>query len=166
MSAVTPPNGETRRRRARLAALQYLYAAEMHAHKFKKDALKAGIMEYWRSELGDVKPETVIDMEFCETLIVGVYKSREELDEVITRYLASNWKLSRIDVLMRDLLRMGVYELAMLKDVSVATVVNEYIDVSRYYFNDGEAQFVNGLLDNVAKDIRNEERSAGREKIK
>ncbi|MET0155436.1 MAG: transcription antitermination factor NusB [Rickettsiales bacterium] len=151
--------GDSRRRRARLAALHYLYAAEMQNHAFKPHELRAGILEYWRDEL-PVPPAAGIDLAFFDALVAGCYVARADLDEMIALYLASNWKLSRIDILMRDLLRLGVFELAVRKDVSFATILDEYIDVAKCYFNDAEAAFVNGLLDNVAKALRAEEKEA------
>jgi len=159
MSTQDTGGGDSRRRRARLAALHYFYAAEMQNHMFKHDALKAGVMEYWAGELS-LPVETAIDVDFFDSLIHGCYPARSELDDAIAQYLAANWKFSRIDILMRDLLRLGVYELAVRKDVSLATILNEYIDVAKCYFNAGEASFVNGLLDNVAKAIRSEEKTA------
>ena len=55
---------------------------------------------------------------------------------------------------MIQILRAGTYELLARADVSVGTVISEYLDVAHAFFDTREAKFVNGLLDAVAKDVR------------
>ena len=56
---------------------------------------------------------------------------------------------------MRQILRAGAYELLARKDVGTGTVISEYVDVAHAFYDKREAGFVNGLLDGVAKDVRN-----------
>ena len=55
---------------------------------------------------------------------------------------------------MHQVLRAGTYELLARRDVNVGTVITEYVDVAHAFFEEREAKFVNGLLDAVAKDVR------------
>jgi N utilization substance protein B len=78
----------------------------------------------------------------------------QEIDGVIVARLAEGWKLERLDRAMRAILRAGTYELLARPDVTVGTVIDEYLDVAHAFFDEKEVKFVNGLLDKVAKDVR------------
>ena len=55
---------------------------------------------------------------------------------------------------MKAILRVGAYELLARKDVPVATVINEYLDVAEAFYDRREKGFINGLLDAIAKSAR------------
>ena len=78
----------------------------------------------------------------------------EELDALIESKLGEQWKLSRLDKTMLQLLRAGSFELLARPDVPTATVIDEYVDVAHAFFDGKDAKFVNGLLDAIAKDKR------------
>jgi transcription antitermination protein NusB len=94
------------------------------------------------------------DEAFFDDLVTGVVARGEEIDALITAALASGWQMDRMDRPMRALLRAAVFELLARADVSAATVIDEYVDVSHAFHADKEAKFVNGLLDTVARQVR------------
>ena len=55
---------------------------------------------------------------------------------------------------MRQILRAGAYELVARIDVPTGSVISEYVDVAKAFYDKRESNFVNGLLDAVAKDVR------------
>ena len=55
---------------------------------------------------------------------------------------------------MLQILRAGTYELIARVDVPAAVTINEYVEVAKAFFDDGQAKFVNGILDAVAKGAR------------
>ena len=55
---------------------------------------------------------------------------------------------------MLQVLRAGTYELLARADVPAPVAINEYVEVAKAFFDDGQAKFVNGILDAVAKDAR------------
>jgi len=137
---------------ARLAAVQALYQREMESvpvpsllHEFHHHRLGATIdeVEYVDAEVG-----------FFDDLVKGVDARAEELDGMIQARLASGWTLARLDRPMRQILRAGAYELVARPDVPVATIISEYVDVAKAFYDPREAGFVNGLLDAIAKDAR------------
>ena len=79
---------------------------------------------------------------------------RDEIDDAITARLAAGWNLERLDRPLRQILRAGVYELLARPDVPDATVISEYVDVAKAFYDKRETGFVNGLLDAVAKSTR------------
>ena len=84
----------------------------------------------------------------------GVTARAEEIDGKITARLAEGWKLDRLDRSMRAILRSGTYELIARPDVTVGTVIDEYLDVADAFYDKREKGFVNGLLDAIAKVAR------------
>ncbi len=137
---------------ARLAAVQALYQHEMEEtpiarllHEFHQHRLGATIegVEYADAEV-----------DFFDDVVAGVHARTAELDGLITARLAEGWALTRLDRPMRQILRAGAYELLARKDVPTGSIISEYVDVAKAFYDKKEAAFVNGLLDAVAKDVR------------
>ncbi|WP_300973534.1 transcription antitermination factor NusB [Sphingomonas sp. LHG3406-1] len=149
---MAPPKKSRARSAARLNAVQALYQQEMEGtptplllHEFHQHRFGATIDE-----------ATLIDaeMDFFDDIVRGVTARSEEIDRVITERLAEGWKLDRLDRSMRAILRAGTYELLARPDVTVGTVIDEYLDVAHAFFDEKDVKFVNGLLDKVARDVR------------
>lgn len=137
---------------ARLAAVQALYQQEMEGtplptllHEFHHHRLGATIedVEYRDAEV-----------DFFDDLVKGVDARRAEIDARIAARLASGWSLERLDRPMRQILRAGAYELLARIDVPTGSVISEYVDVAKAFYDKRETSFVNGLLDALAKDAR------------
>jgi N utilization substance protein B len=157
-----PPAAARSRSRsaARLAAVQALYQHEMEEtpipsllHEFHHHRLGATIegVEYADAEV-----------DFFDDLVSGVHARAAELDALIAARLAKDWALNRLDRPMRQILRAGAYELVARRDVPTGSIISEYVDVAKAFYDKKEASFVNGLLDAVAKDVRGNGGAAGR----
>ncbi len=150
----TRPRGARQARAAaRLAAVQALYQHEMEAtpipsllHEFHQHRLGATIEEVEYAEA---------DTQFFDDIVRGVDARRAEIDGLIASKLSTGWTLDRLDKPMRQILRAGTYELLARLDVPVAAVISEYLDVADAFYDRREKGFVNGLLDSVAKTVRN-----------
>jgi transcription antitermination protein NusB len=137
---------------ARLAAVQALYQQEM-----EKTALRPLLHEFHHHRLGaTIEDAEYVDaeVEFFDDIVIGVDARRDEIDRLIASKLAAGWSLDRLDKPMRQILRAGTYELLARADVSVGGVISEYVDVAHAFYDKRETNFVNGLLDAVAKDMR------------
>lgn len=97
---------------------------------------------------------TDAEVSFFDDVVRGVDARRAEIDELIAGRLAKDWSLERLDRPMRQILRAGTYELVARIDVPTGTVISEYLDVAKAFYDKREASFVNGILDAVAKDVR------------
>ena len=137
---------------ARLAAVQALYQQEMEQtplpillHEFHHHRLGATIegVEYMDAEV-----------DFFDDIVRGVHARSDELDALVAAKLSKDWSLARLDKPMRQILRAGAYELVARIDVPTGTVISEYVDVAKAFSDKREADFVNGLLDAVAKEVR------------
>jgi N utilization substance protein B len=149
---MSSPERSRSRSAARLAAVQALYQHEMEQvpiarllHEFHQHRLGATIegVEYADAEV-----------DFFDDVVSGVHARTAELDELISARLAEGWALNRLDRPMRQILRAGAYELVARADVPTGSVISEYVDVAKAFYDKKEAAFVNGLLDAVARDVR------------
>ena len=146
------PTRSKSRSAARLAAVQALYQQEM-----EKTALRPLLHEFHQHRLGaTIEDAEYVDAEvdFFDDIVIGVDARRDEIDRLIAAKLAAGWSLERLDKPMRQILRAGAYELLARADVSVGSVISEYVDVAHAFYDKRETSFVNGLLDAVAKEVR------------
>lgn len=152
MSRVRGPARLPARSAARLAAVQALYQLEMEG-----TPLTSLLDEFHMHRLGaEIEDEQYLeaDVAFFDDVVRGVAARRDEIDARLTDRLAQGWSIARLDRTMLQILRAGAYELLARPDISVSIVINEYLDVAHAFFDDREAKFVNGLLDAIARDVR------------
>lgn len=146
------PKRSRARSAARLAAVQALYQQDM-----EQTPTPLLLHEFHQHRFGQTIDEvTMIDaeMDFFDDVVRGVTARAAEIDGKIGERLAEGWKLERLDRAMRAILRAGTYEIVARPDVTVGTVIDEYLDVAHAFFDEKEVKFVNGLLDRIAKDVR------------
>ena len=94
------------------------------------------------------------------TLVNGVLENRSEIDATIQRY-ATNWKLSRMSGVDRNVMRIAVYEMLNCSDIPPKVSINEAIDVGKKFGTDESGAFINGIMDRIRKALENEEREEG-----
>lgn len=155
MRPAMPSQTKTRSRSrsaARLAAVQALYQQEM-----EKTPIPTLLHEFHHHRLGatieGVEYEDA-EVDFFDDVVSGVDARRDELDGLIAARLPADWPIHRLDRPMRQILRAGAYELAARIDVPTGSVISEYVDVAKAFYDKKEAGFVNGILDAVARDVR------------
>lgn len=141
---------------ARLAAVQALYQMDIGG---------AGVLEivaeYEAHRLGseiDGEQYRPADPAWFRAVVSGVVDNQRALDPVIRSGLTEDWPLSRLDATLRAILRAGAWELSAKKDVPVAVVVNEYVDVARAFFDGEEPKIVNAVLDRLARKYRGDQK--------
>lgn len=128
----------TSRHADRQRAVSLLYEADMRGDDPRTVLTRSAVHE-------PVGPFTV-------TLVEGVAESREQLDELITRY-ARGWSLNRMPVVDRNLLRLGLWEL-LWSDVPVAVIIDEAVELANELSTPDSGRFVNGVLAQVARSER------------
>lgn len=129
------------RRKARADALQILY--EMDFRK-RPDPEKA-LQEYEAQFAKDRKLE-----EFTRTLVMGVCQSLSEIDSLILKQ-ATHWRLDRMPLVDRNILRLGVFELKYCDDVPVTVTINEMVELAKEFGTENSSAFVNGVLDKIGE---------------
>ncbi|HUH48340.1 MAG TPA: transcription antitermination factor NusB, partial [Mycoplana sp.] len=86
-------------------------------------------------------------------------RDQRKLDPLIGAALQDDWALSRLDTTVRAILRAGTFEMLERKDVPVAVIVTEYVEIAKAFFEDEEPKLVNAVLDRIARQVRGEARS-------
>lgn len=90
---------------------------------------------------------------FTEKLVRGVIGHLPELDAKVQSY-TQNWPLHRMGSVERNVLRLAFYEMIYCAEVPPAVVLNEAIDLAKYFSNADAGRFVNGVLDRLNKEIK------------
>ncbi|MBX7147870.1 transcription antitermination factor NusB [bacterium] len=129
------------RRQSREIALQLLYQLEFESKK-PKEALDG----YWTQHA-----ETPHDVrEFADILLEGTTRNLKEIDGFIEG-TSTNWKLSRMASVDRNILRIASYELLFLEDIPASVTINEAVEIAKKFGTEESSGFINGILDKIAK---------------
>ena len=143
---------------ARLAAIQALYQMEVTGVGVEAVIREFADHRFDRGVEGDAATEgdmmASADEGFFAELVRGVVENQREIDAAVIKRLASGWRLERIDATVRAILRSGAFELAHRSDVPTEVVIDEYVELTKSFFEGPEPGFVNGALDAVARDVR------------
>ena len=150
------------RHRAREAALQMLYQWEVG----RVPPLEA-VRTYWPGrdappspddEHADLEPEEAVDelgRAFANALVTGTIDRVDETDTIIAAH-ARNWRLERMAIIDRLILRMAVYELLAEPETPAKVIINEALELARTFSTDDAVPFVNGVLDAARKALSRE----------
>ncbi|MEZ5757166.1 MAG: transcription antitermination factor NusB [Emcibacteraceae bacterium] len=134
---------------ARLAAVQALYQIE--ASGTPSRIVIKEFVDHRLGELIDDEQFARADNAFFIDLVSGVDGRSAEIDDLITSNLTDSWSLERIESVARAVIRSSVYEILARPDVPTNVIINEYVDVTKAFFDDSTPAFVNGILDKIAK---------------
>ncbi len=132
------------RHRSRKFAMQAL-----HAWQVTQDPIKQ-IIEYVIEEADSSK----IDREYLDDLVIGVNEHLTEIDGLIAGKLQGKRELSELTGVELAVLRVACYEFLYKIDVPYRVVINEALEINKKFGTVEGFRFVNGVLDNLAKEIR------------
>ena len=88
---------------------------------------------------------------YAKKLMDGVKEKGDGLNQLISKY-AENWRLERMSLIDRNILRLAVYEVHYQDDVPVSVAINEAVEIAKRYSTDDSGPFINGILDAMAKE--------------
>ncbi|MFC1837516.1 transcription antitermination factor NusB [Thermodesulfobacteriota bacterium] len=88
---------------------------------------------------------------YAKKLLVGVPEKADQINQLISKY-AENWRLERMSVIDRNILRLAVYEMYFQDDVPVTVAINEAVEIAKRYSTEDSGSFINGILDAMAKE--------------
>jgi N utilization substance protein B len=142
------------RRKARECALQMMYAADMAGEQNRS------LTETFWAELADEDADTAT-REFADNLVKGALDNLQKVDEVI-RHRAEHWRISRMAVVDRNVLRLAVYEF-LHESTPRTVVINEALEIARRYSTFEATQFINGILDAIKHDLDKQDKKGDSE---
>ena len=91
-----------------------------------------------------------ISKKLLKDTINGVVDNQSQIDSVIKKNLSSNWRFSRLDKILKAILRAAVYEISYKLSTPSKVIINEYIDITHSFYSQKEPEFVNAILDKIA----------------
>jgi N utilization substance protein B len=131
------------RRRARECALQMLFSYDV-ARPSTEELLET----YW-GEMAEAAEEVRV---FANELAVGTIMHLEEIDDRI-RIRTEHWRIPRMAIVDRNLLRMAVYEFLHQPSTPKTVAINEALEIARRFSTNEATQFINGILDAIKRDL-------------
>ena len=134
------------RHRSRQRALQVMFLWDL-----RKQPMEEALASFYETLGSEDQPEPTPQDEFMEELVRGAAAQSETLDQLIVAKSA-NWRLDRMPVVDRNILRLAIYEMNTLK-TPVAVAIDEALELARQFSGDESVSFINGVLDAVHRDM-------------
>ena len=128
------------RRKARELALQMLFQHDLSGNA--PDTIVTTFEDLQKS-----KPNT---REFAVKIFHGTVDNLPKIDDMIQQQ-ADNWRLSRMAVVDRNIIRMSVYEFLHETDTPKLVIIDEAIEIAKKFGTQKSSQFINGILDGILK---------------
>ncbi len=135
---------------SRLVAAQTLYQFKFFNEEKKVSELKFDLLnEYVLSEDENERPFfNNIEEEFVDQLTSGVLNNKEYIDSKILELKKTS---QDIENLLNEILRLAIYELKFQNSTPKEVIINEYVNIASFFYDNSKVSFVNSLIDNVAK---------------
>ena len=146
----SPRTGPESRHRAREAAVQMLYQWEVG-----RSTLPEVLQTFWTHDPSSTPPLSEDLRAFASDLAEGVITTVTELDPVISE-AADNWRLERMNVMDRLILRLATYEFLHQPETPGKVIINEALELARTFSADDSVRFINGVLDAVRRSLSRE----------
>ena len=127
------------RRKSRELALQCLYQIDQSGNK--------------ECSIEDLKVHFDVNAkaaQYAQELISGIQHHLDEVDGVIEKY-SKNWRLNRMAVIDRNLLRIAAYEFLYKSDIPGSVIIDEAIEIAKRFSTDDSVSFINGILDPICR---------------
>ena len=131
-----------KRTRSRELALQLLYQIDA-----REDDVLATMEQFFESEAAEDEEVRV----FARQLVTGTRDSAEEIDEILTA-AAENWRLNRMALVDRNILRMAVFEMLHIEEIPAKVSINEAIELGKRFSTKQSGSFINGILDRIRRE--------------
>ena len=135
------------RRQAREFALKALYQADVSGGTVQQalESLFMGLLEQSSEE----KPAEADEQHFSLAIAKGFDGRKEEIDAYIEQ-ASKNWRLTRMPVVDRSILRLATTEMVLMKDIPASVTINEAVELAKRFGEKESRAFVNGILDRIA----------------
>jgi N utilization substance protein B len=130
------------RKKSREFALQVLYQLNI-----TKQDVGTALTQFRENFISDGKAD-----DFIQRLVQGVLEHCPELDRLIEQY-SENWRLDRINLVDRNILRMALFELLYCEEIPPKVTINEAIDLGKRFGSEDSGSFINGILDCIQHEV-------------
>lgn len=143
---------------ARLAAVQCLYQIKVMEGKTPPERVIQDVLTTWEEdaeeETREIEADAEPDAALLKKLVIGALSEQKHINDLIVAHLSSDWKLERMSPILVSILQAATFELAFQPQLSANIIVDEYVTLTRGFFGDAEIGFVHGILQKLAKKVR------------
>ncbi|MCF4098181.1 transcription antitermination factor NusB [Maritalea mediterranea] len=154
-NANNAPKKANQRGAARLAAVQALY--QMDIGRTSLEHTLTQFMSFYMGQEIEGDEYLPADKSYFKLVVEGVSKHQLKIDPMIDASLLEGWPVTRIDSTLRAILRGATFELLHKRDIPAKVIITEYVDIARAFFESDEPKVVNGVLNNIAHQTRQDE---------
>ena len=126
----------------------------------RKQAREEAFILIFEKELNDSSLDEILDLaeqvreikpdQYVKNVFFGVFENLEKIDGIISKN-AVGWSINRITKTSLAVLRLAIYEIEFVEDISVSVSINEAVELTKKYSTKEDSSFVNGILSTVAK---------------
>lgn len=136
------------RRKSREIALQFLYG-----HDFQRQPADLESVEREFARFCACFETGAKALPYARTLITGIFGHIEDIDRLVKEQ-SHHWRLERMSLVDRNILRIAVYEMKHADDVPAKVAINEALEIAKYFSIPESVAFINGILDGIDTDSK------------
>lgn len=122
---------------------------------FENDVAGTGPDEMFQRS-PDLQNASAALRDFTQRLVSGTLENRDDLDAIISKQ-ADHWRLARMPIVDRNILRLALFELLHEPSTPRPVVIDEALEIAKRFSTPRSSQFINGILDGVLKARKEEE---------
>ena len=142
------------RRKSRETALQFLFGHDFQDRSCDPDALRGELDEFCGNFESSEKT-----LPYARQLVEGICQHQETIDKQISSH-SHNWRVSRMSLVDRNILRIAAFEMQHVEDVPATVAINEALEIAKRFAEPDSVSFINGILDAI------QVKSAGKRQVK
>jgi N utilization substance protein B len=131
------------RRKSRELTLQFFYGRDLQERPSVDDTLAQEVEKFYTCFKSDQKAQL-----YAEKLIHGIYSHQKDIDRALAD-CSHHWRVERMALVDRNILRIAAYEVLYSKDVPATVAINEALEIAKRYAEPESISFINGILDNL-----------------
>ena len=122
---------------------------------FSKEDVNKVLEEFCNYRIKEFKNyKKKYDTDFFKKVVIGVQKNEKKITKMIECNLSEKWLIDRVDLTMKAIISLAIYELISYENIPLQVIINEYVSIANQYLDKSNTGFINGILDNIAKNIR------------
>jgi transcription antitermination protein NusB len=135
---------------ARILVVQTLYSIDILNKKKEIAQISSDYIEYHVEKYSNQN----LDEKFYYELLNSTIDNTSSIDELIRTNLDKKWKLERLPKLVLAILRVGIADISIINHLEMATIINDYLQITKSLNHSEELGFINSILDKIAKDLK------------
>lgn len=131
------------RRKSREIALQFLFGHDFQQQANDPESIDREMTQFCANF--DASPKA---LPYARQLVAGICEEIEEIDRLVSAQ-SHHWRLERMSLVDRNIIRIAIYEMKQGDDVPVKVAINEALEIAKQYSIPDSVSFINGILDSV-----------------